>query len=67
MINSPLGPIGARIRTLLRRLRGDAGMNTAEYAVGTLAAVAFAAVLLKVLTSPNIQKSLAEIIERALK
>ncbi|WP_370879410.1 DUF4244 domain-containing protein [Catenuloplanes indicus] len=42
-------------------------MNTAEYAVGTLAAVAFAAVLLKVLTSPNIQKSLAEIIERALK
>ncbi|GAB7040871.1 MULTISPECIES: DUF4244 domain-containing protein [Catenuloplanes] len=67
MITSLLAPIRTRIRSLSRRLRGDAGMNTAEYAVGTLAAVAFAAVLLKVLTSPNIQKSLAEIIERALK
>ncbi|MFI5839630.1 DUF4244 domain-containing protein [Catenuloplanes sp. NPDC051500] len=42
-------------------------MNTAEYAVGTLAAVAFAAILLKVLTSPNIQKALTDVIERALK
>ena len=28
------------VQRLRRRLRGDAGMNTAEYAVGTLAAVA---------------------------
>ncbi|UQU68770.1 DUF4244 domain-containing protein [Couchioplanes caeruleus] len=42
-------------------------MNTAEYAVGTLAAVAFAGVLLKVLTSPNIQQSLARVINEALK
>ena len=34
----------------LRTEAADAGMNTAEYAVGTLAAVAFAGVLLKVLT-----------------
>jgi len=27
------------MRKLIARLRGDAGMNTAEYAVGTLAAV----------------------------
>ena len=59
--------IGARLHRLTHRLRGDAGMNTAEYAVGTLAAVAFAAILLRVLTSPNIQKALTEIIERALK
>ncbi|MDP9798919.1 hypothetical protein J2S43_007431 [Catenuloplanes nepalensis] len=67
MLTSLVRPIGDRIRRLTHRLRGDAGMNTAEYAVGTLAAVAFAAVLLKVLTSPNIQKALTEIIERALK
>ncbi|NUR70294.1 MAG: DUF4244 domain-containing protein [Hamadaea sp.] len=45
----------------------DGGMNTAEYAVGTLAAVAFAGVLYKVLTSNIIQTALATIIQRALK
>ena len=61
------------MRTLiarLQRLRGeaaDAGMNTAEYAVGTLAAVAFAGVLLKVLSSPSVQSALTAIINRALK
>ncbi|MDR7279666.1 DUF4244 domain-containing protein [Catenuloplanes atrovinosus] len=67
MLTTFLRRIGDRLRPLGRRLRGDAGMNTAEYAVGTLAAVAFAALLLKVLTSPSIQKALTEIIERALK
>lgn len=55
------------MRKLLARLRSDAGMNTAEYAVGTLAAVAFAGVLLKVLTSDRVQAALAAIIARALK
>lgn len=55
------------MRRLIRRFRKDAGMNTAEYAVGTLAAVAFAGLLLKVLTSPAIQTALMRIIERALK
>jgi hypothetical protein len=61
------------VRTLIiryQRLRAeaaDAGMNTAEYAVGTLAAVGFAAVLYKVLTSSNIQSMLSAIIARALK
>ena len=53
-----------------QRLRGDAadaGMNTAEYAVGTLAAVAFATVLYKVLTSPAVQSALSAIITKALK
>jgi hypothetical protein len=60
------------VRTLIiryQRLRAeaaDAGMNTAEYAVGTLAAVGFAAVLYKVLTSSNIQSMLSAIIARAL-
>lgn len=47
-------------------LRGENGMSTAEYAVGTLAAVAFAGVLLKVLTSGAVQGALSELIEKAL-
>jgi Protein of unknown function (DUF4244) len=42
-------------------------MTTAEYAVGTLAAVAFAGLLLKVLTSGTVQAALNAIIVRALK
>jgi hypothetical protein len=53
-------------RKLLSRLHGDAGMNTAEYAVGTLAAVAFAGLLLKVVTSDTVRAALAAIIQRAL-
>ena len=63
----PLGRAGSRIRRLLARLRPDAGMNTAEYAVGTLAAVAFAGLLLKVLTSGDVQAALTGVIERALR
>ncbi|TCB92786.1 DUF4244 domain-containing protein [Micromonospora zingiberis] len=55
------------MRKMLTRLRGDAGMNTAEYAVGTLAAVAFGGILLKVLTSDSVQSALAAVIDRALK
>jgi hypothetical protein len=54
------------LRTLRARVRRDAGMNTAEYAVGTLAAVAFAGLLLKVLTSDSVQKMLTAIVQRAL-
>jgi hypothetical protein len=53
-------------RLRLGRLRRDDGMNTAEYAVGTLAAVAFAGLLLKVLTSDTVRNALTGIIERAL-
>ncbi|GAB1644659.1 DUF4244 domain-containing protein [Krasilnikovia sp. MM14-A1259] len=55
------------MRRLIARFRGDDGMNTAEYAVGTLAAVAFAGILLKVLTSGNVQAALTAVIDRALK
>lgn len=55
-----------KIRKLLGRLRGDAGMSTAEYAVGTLAAVAFAGLLLKVVTSDTVRAALAAVIQRAL-
>ncbi len=55
-----------QLSKLRSRLRGDAGMNTAEYAVGTLAAVAFAGLLLKVVTSDRVQAALTAIIQRAL-
>jgi Protein of unknown function (DUF4244) len=56
---------------LARRLRAvrrfaDAGMSTAEYAVGTIAAVAFAVVLYKVVTSAAVQAQLSDLISSAL-
>ena len=44
----------------------DLGMNTAEYAIGTLAAVAFAGILFKVLTRDLVQAALSALIIRAL-
>lgn len=46
--------------------RKEAGMTTAEYAVGTLAAVAFAAVLMAVVKSGGVKSALAGIIQSAL-
>lgn len=44
----------------------DAGMSTAEYAVGTIAAAAFAGLLFKIVTSSEVQEMLLAIVERAL-
>ncbi|MER7847980.1 DUF4244 domain-containing protein [Kitasatospora sp. NPDC096077] len=56
-----------RARTVVRRRgRSDAGMTTAEYAVGTLAACALAAGLYKVVTSEAITGALTSMLERAL-
>lgn len=55
-----------RVRERARRLRGDAGMTTSEYAVGTIAAVAFAAILYKVVTSDVVSGALQAVVERAL-
>jgi hypothetical protein len=52
---------------LLARERPDAGMSTAEYAVGTLAACGFAALLWKVVTSAEVKSMLIALIQRALK
>jgi hypothetical protein len=53
--------VGRRVR-----ICADAGMTTAEYAVGTVAAVAFAAVLYKVVRSPAVSSALSAMIESAL-
>lgn len=44
----------------------DAGMTTAEYAVGTIAACAFAAILYQVVTGGSIITALGNLIQRAL-
>jgi hypothetical protein len=49
----------------LRLIRQDEGMSTAEYAVGTVAAAGFGGVLLKLLTSPDVQELLWNVIQKA--
>jgi Protein of unknown function (DUF4244) len=44
----------------------DAGMSTVEYAIGTIAAAAFGAVLYSVVTGDSIVGALTNIINRAL-
>jgi uncharacterized protein DUF4244 len=44
----------------------EAGMSTVEYAIGTIAAAAFAAVLYTVVTGDSIVTALTNIIARAL-
>lgn len=60
--------IVARVRVAARRLRrlGEQGMTTAEYAVGTVAAVAFAGLLLVVVKSGPVKSALSRIIVDAL-
>ena len=48
------------------RASAEAGMSTAEYAVGTVAACAFAAVLYRVVTGGSIVTGLTDLVESAL-
>lgn len=53
-------------RTAPFRPPRDAGMSTAEYAVGTLAATALAALLYEVVSSGAVSDALQRLVERAL-
>jgi hypothetical protein len=60
------------LHRITRRAKGirtavDAGMTTAEYAVGTIAAVAFAAVLFRVVQSGAVQSALSSLVTTALR
>jgi hypothetical protein len=50
----------------MRRRLTDAGMATAEYAVVTVAACAFAGLLIAILRSPEVRALLLGIVKRAL-
>jgi len=43
----------------------EEGMSTAEYAVGTVAAAGLGGLLLKLLTSPDVQSLLWTVLQRA--
>jgi hypothetical protein len=59
-----------KIRMLRARLTllvvDDDGMSTVEYAIGTIAAAAFGAILYTVVTGDSIVSALTNIINRAL-
>jgi hypothetical protein len=69
---APAPARGSRARAALhRRLAAlreepEAGMSTAEYAVGTVAACAFAAVLYRVVTGDSVVDGLTDLVDRAL-
>lgn len=61
-------------KNVLRRMKDrlivlagdDSGMSTVEYAIGTIAAAAFGAILYSVVTGDSIVGALTNIINRAL-
>ncbi|MGV9712680.1 DUF4244 domain-containing protein [Gordonia sp. NPDC003424] len=63
-------PFRTRFATLgdgVRRLiADDEGMSTAEYAIGTIAAAAFGAILYTVVSGDNVVSALTGIITKAL-
>ena len=62
--------IGNSIRVIRDRLTSviadESGMSTVEYAIGTIAAAAFGAILYSVVTGDSIVGALTNIIGRAL-
>ncbi|RPA57503.1 DUF4244 domain-containing protein [Gordonia oryzae] len=52
--------------TTLRLISDEEGMSTAEYAIGTIAAAAFGAILYTVVTGNDIVAALTGIINKAL-
>jgi hypothetical protein len=62
--------VGNMIRTVRARMSvlmlDEAGMSTVEYAIGTIAAAAFGAILYTVVTGDSIVSALTNIISRAL-
>ena len=60
----PPPPRLARIRTQIKH--HEAGTTTAEYALGTLAACAFAVVLYKLVTGGAVSAALSALLHRAL-
>ena len=58
------GPLARRWARLQQTQ--EAGMSTAEYAVGTVAACAFAAVLYQVVTGGSVVGALGDLVQSAL-
>ncbi|MGW6377432.1 MULTISPECIES: DUF4244 domain-containing protein [Rhodococcus] len=63
MVTKGIGVLRTR---LLLAAAAEEGMSTAEYAIGTIAAAAFGAVLYSVVTGDSIVTALTGIIDKAL-
>lgn len=63
MSNSTIRHLRTRLSLLLM---DESGMSTVEYAIGTIAAAAFGAILYSVVTGDSIVGALTNIINRAL-
>ena len=50
---------------LIQTLAHDDGMTTAEYAVGTVATASLAGILIKILTSPEVQGFIMQVLKHA--
>lgn len=61
-INRNEGQVNLRIK---QAITNEEGMTTAEYAVGTVAAAGLGGLLLKMLTSPEVQDLFWKIIQQA--
>lgn len=57
----------ARVQSMSADRPADAGMTTAEYAVGTIAACGFSGILYKILTSDSVLDLLRDVIAGAIK
>ena len=56
----------ARLGRLLRRVAGERGAATAEYAVATMAAVGFAGLLVVILRGDEVRGILTDLVRNAL-
>ncbi|MBU8807965.1 DUF4244 domain-containing protein [Mycolicibacterium goodii] len=62
-----MGNVFQRIQARMTLLAvDDSGMSTVEYALGTIAAAAFGAILYTVVTGDSVVSALSNIISRAL-
>lgn len=60
------GILGAARLRLMLLVADESGMSTVEYAIGTIAAAAFGAILYTVVTGDSVVSALSRIIGRAL-
>ncbi|MCB1266126.1 MAG: DUF4244 domain-containing protein [Mycobacterium sp.] len=63
MMREAIGALRSRMNMLLA---DEAGMSTVEYAIGTIAAAAFGAILYSVVTGDSVVGALTNLISRAL-
>lgn len=70
MIKNWAHAVAGEIRSVKARMNmliaDESGMSTVEYAIGTIAAAAFGAILYTVVTGDSIVSALTNIINRAL-